>query len=139
MGDVQSASQVAGRGVAEQRFVAALIATVVGLTLALGTMGARASVAASDSKQRIGGTLGRASLQQLEFRARNARFAFWGELAASGARLPEGLTVIASNASTSHWYLQLRDAATGVVCASVGQLNDPPVQAEPPSCEREKR
>ena len=135
-----SAAERLARGAAarqrgERRIVALLLATVLGLVLALGasrTVTFRAAVAA---QERMGGSLGRAALLQMEFRARNARYALWPELAAAGVRLPSGLAVVATSASTSHWYLRLRDRATGVSCAGVGELLDPPGAPLVPQCD----
>lgn len=82
------------------------------------------------------GTLGRASLEQMEFRAANQRFAFWEELAQRGAKLPDQLEVVATNASSSHWFLKVRDRTTGIACSRVGQLFDPPGLPVAPVCER---
>ncbi len=82
------------------------------------------------------GTLGRASLQQMEFRAANQRFALWGELAARGATMPAQLEVVATNASSSHWFLKVRDRTTGITCSRIGQLVDAPGLAVVPDCEQ---
>jgi hypothetical protein len=72
----------------------------------------------------------------MEFRARHERYALWEELAANGMRLPEDVTVLHSNASMSHWYLRLRNRATGVTCERLGQLTDPPHDPVKPTCAR---
>ncbi len=131
-----TAGQTRVRSASEQRTIVTVIAAGVGLLLALSVMGAKASFAVSASEQAIGGTLGRASLAQMEFRARHERFALWEELEAKGMRLPEDVTVLHSNATTSHWYLRLRHRATGVTCERLGQLTDPPSDLVKPTCAR---
>ncbi len=126
------------RSISEQRLIALLVATAIGVTIALATFGARASMALASSERHIGSTLGRASLQQMEFHTQHARFALWDELARSGASLPVNVSVVRSNATTSHWYLQLRDQVTGLTCDRVGQLIDPPSDLSTPSCTRER-
>jgi hypothetical protein len=124
------------RSAGEQRLIALLVAAALGVTIALATLGARASMALASSEQKIGTTLGRASLQQMEFHTQNARFAIWQELASAGAVLPPNVTVVRSNATPSHWYLSLRDGSTGLTCDRVGQLIDPPADLSKPSCTR---
>lgn len=113
-----------------------LVAVAVGVTIALATLGARTSMTLSSSEREMGSTLGRASLQQREFHTQNARFALWDELARSGASLPVNITVVRSNATSSHWFLRLRDQTTGITCDKVGQLVDPPSDLTAPSCTR---
>lgn len=112
------------------------MATAAGVTIALVAFGARMSLSLTASEAQIGTMLGRASLQQMEFHTQHSRFALWGELAETGATLPASVTVVRSNATASHWYLQLRDQATGMTCDRVGQLIDPPSAPAPPSCTR---
>lgn len=119
--------------------MAALLATAIGLTVALAATGARASYARSLARDRMDGTLGRASLAQMEFRARHQRFALWDELAANGARLPGELRVVTSNAGNSHWFLKVQDLRTGLTCARIGQLLDAPDVPVAPDCESDKR
>jgi hypothetical protein len=133
---VRVVRQARVRSVSEQRTIIALIAAGVGLLLALSAMGAQAKFAVSASEKAIGGTLGRASLAQMEFRSRHERFALWEELEANGMRLPEDVTVLHSNASMSHWYVRLQDRATGVTCERLGQLIDPPNEVVDPTCTR---
>ncbi len=133
---VRAVRQARVRSVSEQRTIIALIAAGVGLLLALSAMGAQAKFAVSNSEQVMGGTLGRASLAQMEFRARHERYALWEELEANGMRLPEDVAVVHSNASMSHWYLRLQDRATGVTCERIGQLIDPPMDVVDPTCKR---
>lgn len=85
------------------------------------------------------GTLGRASLAQMEFRSRHQRFALWDELAARGTRLPEELRVVTSNASSSHWFLKVQDSRTGLTCSRIGQLLDAPDMTVAPDCESATR
>ncbi len=114
----------------------ALLAGAVGLTLALAAVGARVTVVSASSKARMTGTLGRASLEQMEFRAANKRFALWEELVQRGATLPDQLEVVATNASSSHWFLKVRDRQTGIACSRVGELLDAPGLAVAPVCDR---
>ncbi len=133
-GPVAAVRAATARSAAERRVVAVVLAVMGGLMLAVGATGAQASWAESRSRTRIGGTFGRASLAQMEFRARHARFAVWDELAADGVKLPDDLAVVTSNAGPSHWYLRLRDRATGLTCDRIGQLVDDPSLPVTPSC-----
>ncbi len=123
------------RTATERRLIAVLLMVVVGAVAAVGATAANSTMSAGRSRERMGGTLGRASLVQMEFRDRNKRFAVWEELSRNGVRLAPELTVVTSNASSSHWYLRLRDRTTGVTCDRVGQLLDPPTSSIVPSCE----
>jgi len=124
------------RSAGEERLIALLVATAAGVTIALAALGARTSMSLTASEQQIGSTLGRASLQQMEYHTQHARFALWDQLAEAGAALPANVTVVRSNASPSHWYLRLRDQATGITCDRVGQLIDPSADLAKPSCSR---
>jgi len=124
------------RSASEERLIALLVATAAGLTIALAALGARTSMSLTNSEQQMGSTLGRASLQQMEYHTRHARFALWDQLTESGTALPANVTVVRSNASPSHWYLRLRDRSTGITCDRVGQLIDPPADVAKPSCSR---
>lgn len=110
----------------ERRLVGLLLAGLTLTIVLLVGFGTRASVARRDAQVRADRTFARAGLVQLEFHARRGRFAFWSELAAEGMRLPPSMRVDTSNATASHWYLRLRDSATGLLCDRVGQRSDRP-------------
>lgn len=112
----------ASRAASERRWVAVLSSLVVVAMVVASGFAVRSSMADTESRAQLGDAFGQAALRQEEFRARNARFANWTELSESGMRLPAELRVLSSNATSSHWYLQLRDRNTGVICARVGQL-----------------
>jgi hypothetical protein len=124
----------ADRASAERRVVALLLAGLGVMVVLLASLSVRATVQRGDARSRAGGALARAGLAQREYHARQGRFAFWEELAADGLRLPAAMSVDASNATPSHWYLRLRDSTTGLLCDRVGVLTDPPGEVVPPSC-----
>jgi len=124
------------RRAGDRRVVATLLLIAVLAVLVLSTVTVRASVRADAVRQRAGGALNRASLAQMEFHTQHRRFALWDELSARGLRLPSPLRVEASTASPSHWYLRLRDDATGITCDRVGMLTDAPGQPVVPTCAR---
>ena len=99
-----------------------LLLTVVVLL----TFSVRATLTQRDVKGRAEGTFARAGLEQLEFHARRGRFALWSELQEEGVRLPSSMVVDTSNATASHWYLRVRDTATGLVCDRLGLRTDRP-------------
>lgn len=112
-----------------------LLTMLLGVVLSAGVSTTRSAMTLGASRERIGGTLGRASLVQMEFRSTNARFANWDELEARGMRLADDLAVVSSTATQSHWYLRLRDRSSGVTCERIGQLFDPPAKVIAPSCD----
>lgn len=122
------------RARAERRLVGALLASLALTIVLLIGFGTRASVARRDARVRADRTFARAGLVQLEFHARRGRFAFWSELASEGMRLPQSMQVDTSNATASHWYLRLRDSATGLLCDRVGQRLDRPGSTTNLSC-----
>ena len=135
--DSPSAPSDAGRSTrttAETRVVILLLSLLLLAVVALSTFGVRATLADRDARVRADRAFARAGLEQLEFHGRRGRFAFWEELAAEGMRLPSSLAVDTSNATPSHWYLRLRDTATGVLCDRIGQLSDRPGMASGMNC-----
>jgi len=120
----------------DHRVVVALLLAAVVVVIALATVTVRATVQTEAVRQRVGGTLQRTSLQQMEFHSRNQRFADWGELEARGVRLPPSLRLEASSATASHWYLRLRDVESGTSCDRIGLLTDPPGRPLLPTCTR---
>lgn len=118
----------------DHRVVMALLLVAVIVVLILAAISVRATVRRDAGRQRVGGTLNRASLVQMEFHTRHRRFALWDELADGGMRLPSGMNVEASSATPSHWYLRLRDVESGTTCDRIGLLTDPPGRPVTPSC-----
>lgn len=126
--------QARARG--EQRAVAALLLALTLAALLLAGVSVRATVVAGNVEARAGGAIGRASLAQMEFQARHRRFALWDELLVHGVRLPAAMAVDASSATPSHWYLRLKDSATGITCDGIGTLTDEPGAPVRPTCRR---
>jgi hypothetical protein len=82
----------------------------------------------------VSGTLKDVHVRQSNFRLLNQRYASARELEARGLRLPETQVVVSSNATMSHWFMVIRDSATGVVCEKTGELFDEGPDARKPSC-----
>jgi hypothetical protein len=120
----------------DQRVVLSLLLVAALVVLVLAAISVRASLRHDAVRTRVGGSLNRASLVQMEFHTRHRRFALWDELAERGVRLPSGLRVEASTATPSHWYLRVRDVQTGTTCDRIGLLTDPPGRPITPACKR---
>jgi len=120
----------------DHRVVLTLLLAAIGVVLVLATLSVRATLRQDAVRQRVGGSLNRASLVQMEFHTRHRRFALWNELVERGVRLPAGLNVEASTATPSHWYLRVRDRETGTTCDRIGLLTDPPARPIMPACKR---
>jgi len=120
----------------DHRVVVVLLLVAVVIVFLLATVSVRATMRQDAVRQRVGGSLNRASLVQMEFHSQHRRFALWDELSDQGVRLPSGLNVEASTASPSHWYLRVRDTATGTTCDRIGLLTDPPGRPIMPACTR---
>lgn len=116
----------AATAIAEQRVVLFLLSVLLLTVVVLLTFSVRATLTQRDVKGRAEGTFARAGLEQLEFHARRGRFALWSELQEEGVRLPSSMVVDTSNATASHWYLRVRDTATGLVCDRLGLRTDRP-------------
>jgi hypothetical protein len=130
----RNATALSQRTARDHRVVVTLLLIAVLAVLVLAGITVRATVRRDAVRQRVGGTMTRASLVQLEFHTRHRRFALWDELAERGMRLPSALEVEASTATPSHWYLRVRDVNSGLVCDRIGLLTDPPGQPMLPSC-----
>jgi hypothetical protein len=125
-----------GRTQRDQRVVMALLLVAVIVVIVLASINVRATMRHDAVRQRVGGSLNRASLVQMEFHTRHRRFALWEELSDHGMRLPTGLRVQASTATPSHWYMRVLDVESGTTCDRIGMLTDPPGQPITPSCTR---
>lgn len=120
----------------DHRVVVVLLLVALLIILVLASIGVRATMRHDAVRERVGSSLNRASLVQMEFHTRHRRFALWGELEERGLRLPTGLNVEASTATPSHWYLRVRDAESGTTCDRIGMLTDPPGRPITPACKR---
>lgn len=129
-------STLRGRSERDHRVVSALLLVAAVVVIVLASVGVRATRRQDAVRQRVSGSLNRASLVQMEFHTRYRRFALWDELSEAGMRLPLGLSVETSSATSSHWYLRVRDVESGTTCDRVGMLTDPPGQPITPSCRR---
>lgn len=114
--------------------VTSVVVAFVFLTLAVAGMKVRQSMRVDGSRSAVTGTLVKVYEQQSAFRLLNQRFATWPELEARGMRLPEKQRVVRSNASRSHWFMQLRDTSTGVICSRTGELFDDSPFDRAPTC-----
>lgn len=108
----------------ERKFVLVLAGAFAGVVLALSAMEAQGAISRSRSREVMGASLESVSRHQGTFRVLHGRFATWPELEARGERLRDGLEVARSSATESHWYLQLRDRESGLVCDRIHDLSD---------------
>jgi len=104
------------------------------MVLVVASMSVRGSMRTSTSVAAVTGTLATVHARQSTFRLLNQRFATWRELEARGMRLPVDQAVVQSNASASHWFVSLRDSATGVICDKTGELFDEGPNDHRPIC-----
>lgn len=121
----------------EQRdnvFVTSIVVAFVFLTLAIAGVKVSSSMQHDRSRTAIAGTLTKAYEQQTAFRIINQRFATWPELEARGMSLLPEQQVLASRASRSHWFMQVRDEGTGIICSRTGELFDDSPFDRTPSC-----
>jgi hypothetical protein len=130
--------QVIARPIARERedsvvVTSVIIVLLVGL-VALGSIRLSSTMRAGRSKSALTGTLGRVFVQQGTFRLLNRRFATWPELAERGATLGPRQRVIVSSASSSHWFLAVRDTTTGITCSRTGELFDDSPTSRAPNC-----
>lgn len=104
--------------------VTSLIVAFLLVTIGFGSVRMRGTMGRDRSKAAITATLVKVHQQQSTFRAINQRFATWRELEDSGVKLGAKQVVEASNATSYHWYLSVRDSSTGVTCSQTGELFD---------------
>ena len=106
------------------QIVTSLIVVFVMVVLLVSAARVRGTMRVSTSREAVAGTLNAVHEKQFTFRLLNQRFATWRELEARGMRLPAEQAVVRSNASASHWFVSVRDSATGVICDKTGELFD---------------
>lgn len=104
--------------------VTSLIVAFVLLTLGIGSVRVRGGMTVERSKSAITETLATVHQQQSTFRTLNQRYATWTELEDRGVKLGPRQVVVASNATSYHWFLSVRDSSTGVICSRTGELFD---------------
>ncbi len=104
--------------------VTSLIVAFVLLVIVVASVSVRGTMRLTTSKDAVTGTLKAVHEKQSTFRLLNQRFATWRELEARGMRLPADQAVVKSNATASHWFVSVRDSATGVICDKTGELFD---------------
>lgn len=114
--------------------VTSIVVAFVFLTVAIASMRVTGSMKTNRSRIAVEGTLVKVYEQQAAFRTINRRFASWNELAARGAKLPSNQVLVESRASASHWFVSVRDSATGVLCSRTGELFDDSPSDRLPSC-----
>lgn len=111
-----------------------LIVAFVFVAIAIGAVQLHTGMKRGRSQEAMTATLGQVFTQQTNFRMTNGRFATWPELERGGARLAPDQRVIGSNATTSHWFLSLRDIGTGIICSRTGELFDESPLERPATC-----
>jgi hypothetical protein len=129
--------RVAPAATREQRdglLVTSIVVAFVLVALAFGSLEVSGNMRVDRSRAALGGTLAAVYQRQTEFRILNQRFATWPELEARGMSLPPSQRVIKSNATSSHWFISLRDGETGVVCSRTGELFDDSPLDRTPTC-----
>lgn len=135
-GVASAAGSVASATRAERESVLVTSVVVVFVMLAMVIAGLRmnGSMQQDRSRTALAGTFSNVYEQQSAFRTINQRFATWPELKARGLRLPGEQRVVASNASSSHWFMAVRDTNTGIVCSRTGELMDESPFERTPTC-----
>ncbi len=121
------------------QIVTSLIVTFVLVVIASASIRVRGSMRLTESKDAVTGTLKAVHEKQSTFRLLNQRFATWRELEARGMRLPVDQAVVRSNATASHWFVSVRDSATGVICDKTGELFDESPDERRPVCREPAR
>ena len=128
---------VTARAVTAQQdgqIVTSVIVAFLLMVLVVASIRVRGSMRTSSSVAAVTGTLKTVQAKQSTFRLLNQRFATWRELEARGMRLPVDQAVVKSNASASHWFVSVRDRATGVICDKTGELFDEGPNDHRPVC-----
>lgn len=116
------------------QIVTSLIVAFVLVVLVVASIRVRGNMRLTKSKDAVAGTLKVVHERQSTFRLLNQRFATWRELEARGMRLPAEQSVVKSNATASHWFVSVRDSATGVICDKTGELFDEGPDEHRPVC-----
>lgn len=124
----------ASKSAQDSQIVTSLVVAFVLVVAAFGSVSVRGTMRATKSKTAVSGTLNAVHEKQSTFRLLNQRFATWRELEARGMRLPAEQEVVQSNASASHWFVSVRDSATGVICDKTGELFDEGPNDHRPVC-----
>lgn len=102
--------------------VTSLVTAFVVMAVMIATVSIRGTMRNSGAKGQLTETLGAVSRRQANFRIVNQRFASWTELREQGLALPATQRVVTTNTTPFHWYLAIRDTATGVICERIGEL-----------------
>ncbi|WP_373068954.1 hypothetical protein [Gemmatimonas sp.] len=108
----------------DSQIVTSLIIAFVLVVIVVASVRVRGGMRVTTSKDAVTGTLTAVHEKQSTFRLLNQRFATWRELQARGMRLSADQAVVKSNATASHWFISVRDSATGVICDKTGELFD---------------
>lgn len=116
------------------QIVTSLIVAFVLVVIVVSSVRVRGTMRVGQSREAVTSTLKAVHQQQSTFRMLNQRFATWRELEARGMRLPVEQAVVRSNASASHWFVSVRDSATGVICDKTGELFDEGPDDRVPVC-----
>jgi hypothetical protein len=117
--------------------VTSLLAVFALLMVAVASLTVRGNLRANSSRLALSGTLQSVATRQNNYRIIHQRFAAWDELRAQGLSLPSTQRIVSANATPSHWFLAVRDTATGVICERTGELLDEAADERAPIC-REK-
>ncbi len=133
---VVTTGTVRGAAKSEQdgQIVTSLIVAFVLVASVLASVRVRGSMRTTQSIAAVTGTLTAVHERQSTFRLLNQRFATWRELEARGMRLPAEQAVLKANATASHWFVSVRDRATGVICDKTGELFDQGPNDHRPVC-----
>ncbi|WP_309671827.1 hypothetical protein [Gemmatimonas sp.] len=118
----------------DSQIVSSLVVAFVLVVLVVASVRVRGNMRVTRSKDAVSGTLKGVHERQSTFRLLNQRFATWRELEARGMRLPAEQAVVKSNATASHWFVSVRDSATGVICEKTGELFDEGPDDHRPVC-----
>lgn len=128
------ASQAASQKRQDHIVVSSIVAAFALMAIGLGFFQVRGGMVTENSKKEIIGTLTAVHQQQSDFRAEHQRFATWAELEDRGVKIGPRQSVVASNATISHWFVSIRDSSTGLVCSRTGELFDESASERSTSC-----
>lgn len=123
----------------DQVLVTSLIVACVMLLIGVASLRMGGSMRNDRSQKSLAAQFAPVHTRQGKFRMQHQRFATWKELAAEGAKLKPSQRVVASNASSSHWYLAVEDTVTGITCSRTGELFDEGPDVRAPNCTAPRR
>ncbi len=122
------------RAAHDSRVVVGLVSVFVIVAVLLVSMRIIRSTDEGRAREELGQTFAQVHEQQSDFHTVFGRFATWPELRDRGVALGPRQSVKDWNATTSHWFLSIRDVETGMICDRTGELFDEGAAERAPVC-----